>query len=339
MSWATLSRSETVAMTLTIPTTTELDIAPLFAGGAEPALDRRIAEVLESEASFVATGFPGCDGHDTRISEILRFFDLRQEDKMACATQSDRATHPNIYRGYYPLPDEPHFSHHEIFDIGPEPAMTSPDVPGAESFREDNVWPDREPVVGWRTKLLSLFREERAIGVAVMAAAARGLGLGDETVIAAAGSCNGTLRLLHYAPMPEGFEVIAEDGLPPDEIGDGRRLVGSAHIDTGLMSVLWQDHRGGLQMQGRDSVWREVEARADVLSIHMGDLMHGLTGGRLDATRHRVLSQGFDRCSVGLFVEPDFETDVVAPSGGPAVSYARHLVNEYPDRFEAKTAA
>ena len=50
---------------------------------------------------------------------------------------------------------------------------------------------------------------------------------------------------------------------------------------------------------------------------------------------HRVLGDGGDRCSAGLFVEPDFETQVVAPSDPAPVSYARHLVNEFPGRFEA----
>ena len=326
-------------MSTTFPETTVIDVAPLFAGGQEPALDRRIAQVLEAEASFVAAGFPGAHGHDARIGALLDFFAMPLEAKMACATQNERPAHPNIYRGYYPLPDKPHFSHHEIFDIGPEPAMTAPDVPGAQSFREANVWPDAEPAPGWRARALGLFRDERAIGVAVMAAAARGLGLSEEAVVAPARSRNGTLRLLHYAPMPEGFAIVGKDGSPPEEIGDGRRLIGRAHIDTGLVSVLWQDHMGGLQMQGSDGVWREVAMRPDVVSVHMGDLMHGLTGGRLAGTRHRVLSRGIDRCSVGLFVEPDFETGVVAPSGGAPVSYARHLVNEFPDRFEARQAA
>lgn len=326
-------------MSTSFPETAVLDIAPLFAGGAEPALDRRIAEVLAEEASFVATGFPGCEGHDARIAELLSFFDMPLESKMACATRVNRPASPNIYRGYYPLPRTPHFSHHEIFDIGPDPAMTSPDVPGADSFRESNVWPGTEPIPDWRGRMLSLFRGERAIGVAVLAAAARGLGLDEASVVKPAYSRNGTLRLLHYAPMPEGYEVLSEDGLPPEQIGDGRRLIGSAHVDTGLMSVLWQDRMGGLQMKGTDGVWREVAMRPDVVSIHMGDLVHGLTGGRLSGTRHRVLSRGVDRCSVGLFVEPDFETPVVAPAGGPPVSYARHLVNEFPGRFEQPRAA
>ena len=64
-----------------------------------------------------------------------------------------------------------------------------------------------------------------------------------------------------------------------------------------------------------------------------------LTGGRLEGTLHRAAGHGGDRCSVGFFPEPDFETAVVAPAGGPPVSCARHLVNELPDRFEAPRAA
>ena len=68
-------------------------------------------------------------------------------------------------------------------------------------------------------------------------------------------------------------------------------------------------------------------------------LVKALTGGRLEGTLHRAAGHGGDRCSVGFFLEPDFETAVVAPAGGPPVSYARHLVNVFPDRFEASRAA
>ena len=39
---------------------------------------------------------------------------------------------------------------------------------------------------------------------------------------------------------------------------------------------------------------------------------------------HRAAGHGGERCSVGFFLEPDFETAAVAPAGGPPVSYARH---------------
>jgi len=314
--------------------TTVLDVSALF-GGGDPALDRAIADVLERERSFAAIGFPNADGLDCRLSELLRFFAMRHEDKLSCATCRFRPANANIYRGFYPLSEAADWSHNEIFDMGPEPTMTVPDVPGAESFREENVWPAVEPVAGWRDAMLELFALKRVIGVAVLAAAARGLGLDEETFVAPARGRNGTLRLLHYAPFPAGFELRNEDSVAPGLFADGRQQIGSAHIDTGLVSVLWQDQSAGLQMRGADEVWREVPWRSNLLSIHLGDLVQALSGNRLKGTMHRVLGDGGDRCSAGLFVEPDFETQVVAPSDPAPVSYARHLVNEFPGRFEA----
>ena len=92
-------------------------------------------------------------------------------------------------------------------------------------------------------------------------------------------------------------------------------------------------------MRGPDGRWREVPPAPDGLSVHCGDLVKALTGGRLEGTLHRAAGHGGDRCSVGFFLEPDFGTAVVAPDGGPPVSYAQHLVNEFPGRFEAPRAA
>ena len=168
-----------------------------------------------------------------------------------------------------------------------------------------------------------------------MAAIARGLGLDEEALVTPARGRNATLRLLHYAPAPPDFVFHGYDENEPEAVGDGRRLIARSHVDTGLLSFLWQNTTGGLQMEGPDGIWREVPQAPDGLSVHCGDLVEALTGGRLEGTVHRVVGHGEGRCSVGFFLEPDFETEVVAPKGGAPVSYARHLVNEFPDRFEA----
>ena len=62
--------------------------------------------------------------------------------------------------------------------------------------------------------------------------------------------------------------------------------------------------------------------------------MAGLTDGRLTGTLHRAAARDGERRSVGLFLEPDFETEVVAPRSAAPVSYARHLTDEFPGRFE-----
>ena len=228
-----------------------IDIAPFFSGG-DPATDRAVAEALSDHGSFVATGFAGAEGFAGKIADLLSFFSMEEAHKLECATCRHVPRNPNIYRGFYPLPDRPHWSHNEIFDIGPEPAMTSPDVPGAESFRESNVWPSVEPVVDWRGRMLAMLDFQRALALVLMASIARGLGLEEEALLAPARGRNATLRLLHYAPAPPDFALRGADGDEPEGIGDGRRLIAASHVDTGLLSLLWQDEAGGLQMRGPD---------------------------------------------------------------------------------------
>jgi isopenicillin N synthase-like dioxygenase len=321
--------------------TRAIDIAQLYgdSGPTRAATDRAIALAMEQHGSFVATGFPRAQGLGREMERLLSFFPMDEAAKRVCAINEYVAEHTNIYRGFYPLPEKPHWSHNEIFDIGPEPPMTSPDVAGAESFREANVWPEREPVAGWRARMQDMLVWQRDLSMVLMGSIARGLGLDEEAVAGPARGRNGTFRLLHYAPAPVGFELGGYPGTEPECIEDGRKLLARTHVDTGILSLLWQDASGGLQMQGPDGVWREVPALADALSVHGGDLIKGLTGGRLVGTSHRAVGNMGDRCSAGFFLEPDFETPVVAPAGGAPVSYAQHLVNEFPERFEAKNAA
>ncbi len=319
-------------MTVRFEPTRAIDIAALLDGG-DAATDRAVAEVLASHGGAVVTGFAGAGDLDGRMAEALAFFRMEREAKLSCAVRRYAPGHANLYRGFHPSWEAPGSPRKESFDIGPEPPLTSPDVPGAESFREANVWPGRDPVPGWRDTMLDLQRLLRDLAVTLMASVARGLGLAEERLLAPARGRNATLRLLRYtAPGgPDRGEI--------GEIGDGRRAVAEAHVDTGLLSTIWQDAAGGLQLRGPDGVWREAPVVAGGLSLHCGDLMAALTGGRLAGTLHRAVARNGERHSVGFFLEPDFETGVVAPRGGAAVSYARHLVNEFPGRFEAPKAA
>jgi isopenicillin N synthase-like dioxygenase len=175
----------------------------------------------------------------------------------------------------------------------------------------------------------------RGMAMAVVAAALRGLGLDTAEALAVCAGRNCTLRLLHCAPIPADFQISGEDGksIPPEP--DGRRVITRRHVDTGLLSVLWQDGRGGLQVQGRDEVWREVPPRSDAFSVHCGDLLAGLSAGALRATPHRVLGLGEERHAIGFFLEPDFTREVLPPDSDRPKAYAAHLIDEFPARFAA----
>ncbi len=296
---------------LTPECTSVIDVAAL-----DGRTDRAIAHALETHGSFVARG--ASPGIDHQASRICDFFRMANEAKESCAVSRFRPGNPNIYRGYYPMTQNESWARRETLDVGPEPPMTSPDVPGAESFREPNNWPEDEPWRGWREATLAMLGDLRDVGVTLLAAASRGLGLDEDVMVAPARGRNATLRLLHGNVQGTG---------------EGPAVITDCHVDTGVLSIIWQDSIGGLQMQGPDGMWRDVPVVADGLSVHCGDLMEAPSQHCLRATPHQVLGgQEADRCSMGIFVEPDFDTLVAPPSGEP-VSYARHLVNQFPDRF------
>tara|TARA_B100000029_G_C17592762_1_gene963113 strand:- start:784 stop:1770 length:987 start_codon:yes stop_codon:yes gene_type:complete len=317
--------------------TSTVDIGPALRG-EHRATDQAIARALADHGSFVAVGFDGATGIGALMAELASFFDLADGDKLACATCNDVSANKNVYRGFYPLPEQRKWSHNETFDIGPEPAMSSPDVPGAESFREANVWPAEELLPGWRSRMLAMLEFQRELSVSLMEATARGLGHDAQRLLSPSYGRNATLRLLHYAPAPAEFAFKSYDDDEAEVIADGRRLMARSHVDTGLLALLWQDS-GGLQMQGPDGEWRDVPVTSSGFSVHCGNLLEPLTDGVLTGTLHRVVGHNQHRRSVGFWLEPDFDTEIMEPEGVRPVSYAQHLVNQFPDRFEASRAA
>ena len=300
-------------------TTQAIDVTALFDAARRPCeeTDRAVVEALERHGNFVAVAaWPGLD---RRAAELFAFFAMDEHAKASCATNTYRPANPNIYRGFYPAADGEARSKREIFDIGPEPPATAPDLPGADAFRESNAWPDAEPWDGWCDAMTTMLVIQRGIAMTILAAVSRGLDLEEDALFVPAQGRNATLRLLHSAV---------------ESAGAGDTVITGSHVDTGILSMIWQDHTGGLQMQGPDGTWRDTPIVTDGLSVHCGDLVKTPSGGRIRGTPHQVMrTDDPERCSMGFFLEPDFETRVAPPSG-VAVSYARHLVNEFPDRFK-----
>lgn len=321
----------------------EIDISSLYStiGSRTTELDNQIVRALMSDGAFVATNLRDSDHLDQKIARLMRFFKLSHKIKLRYATKTYQPSNPNNYRGYYPPPKTPDWAYKESFDIGPEPAMTSPNVRGAESFREPNVWPNDIVLPMWRSEMLEQLRQLRLLGTLLMRAIARGLNVDPEQFLAASKGRNASMRLLSRPTLPEEFRLAVlndgnnghKDSYNKEPIRDGRRIITGCHVDENLLSILWQSPAGGLQMKGTEGTWREVYPRAGTLSIHCGTLLTGLSHNQLNGTPHRVVSDGASRTSLGHFLEPDFETDLYIPNNTSPISYAQHLVSIFPDRF------
>jgi isopenicillin N synthase-like dioxygenase len=135
-----------------------------------------------------------------------------------------------------------------------------------------------------------------ALGHALCSGIGAGLGLGpdwfrrhltaDPTVL---------FRIFRYPPVA------------PAEAGWGV----AEHTDYGLLTLLAQDHHGGLEVRGPDG-WIDVPPEPGALVVNLGDMLDRMTGGRYRSTPHRVRPTvgAEDRLSFPFFFDPSWDAEV-----------------------------
>jgi len=162
---------------------------------------------------------------------------------------------------------------------------------------EERRWPDatfKEAVTRLYTQALhASYRLQRVI--------TRALDLEPEFFVRCHSGENVTLRLLYYPNA--GVERIE-----PNQLGAG------AHTDYGLLTLLFQDTVGGLQVYDANGQWQDVPPIPGAIVINSGDLLELWTNGRYKSTLHRVQPKigTQDRMSIAVFVDPDSATEVSA---------------------------
>lgn len=130
-----------------------------------------------------------------------------------------------------------------------------------------------------------------------------------------------TLRLLHYPPVPSGG------------FAGGKRFRAGAHTDYGTLTLLFQDARGGLQIDPPTSAkqtgkWIDVVPIEGAIVVNAGDLLTRWSNDLIRSTEHRVVEPPATtenvyerqighpaRYSIAYFCHPDFDTWIEAIPG------------------------
>ncbi|KAG8630042.1 hypothetical protein KVT40_001661 [Elsinoe batatas] len=174
-----------------------------------------------------------------------------------------------------------------------------------------NHWPEGEEE--WKEWMLGFFDKCKGLHVEVMRAIAVGLGIEEGWFDQYCDGGDNTLRLLHYPAVSS--EVFKKNPI---------KVRAGAHTDYGSITLLFQDNRGGLQVQSPNGNFINATPIEDTIVVNAGDLLARWSNDTIKSTKHRVMEPPNSdpneetrpaRYSIAYFCNPNFEKFIDAIPG------------------------
>ena len=173
-----------------------------------------------------------------------------------------------------------------------------------------NHWPEGD--TEFKEVMLDFFERCKQLHAVVMKGLALGLKLDPDFFADFVRQGDNTLRLLHYPAVPA------------TAFANGRVRAG-LHSDYGSVTFLFQDARGGLQVEGQKGEFVDVTPIEGTIVMNAGDLLSRWSNGVIRSTKHRVVEPPSKtaesggkyppRYSVAYFCNPDFDKTIDALPG------------------------
>ena len=278
------------AMPAGIPT---VDLGGLYTH--DPAAKKAVAAKIGAACDEI--GFFYAVNHNVPVEVIDRT--VAMADKFFSQPVSERlkVKADKNNRGYREIGDVVHAngkpSARDNFDLGFPVADDDPEVLAGTPLYAPNKWPD---LPGFREALESYYGETYKLGMKILEGFALYLGK-DEAFFRR-----------HFTKPVADMVINHYWGTAGLHISD---QASGPHTDHGIVTILWQDSLGGLEVMGKDGNWIAVTPLRGSYVINIGELMKRWTNGRFKATVHRVVHlQDKSRYSMPLFCNPDFRTIV-----------------------------
>ena len=165
------------------------------------------------------------------------------------------------------------------------------DLPAGHPYQAQiaaNIWPGE--IEGFRDRTGGLYAGLDALGLRLLRAIARHLGLEDDYFAPTVKDSDSILRLLHYPPLPDG----------------AAGLRAGPHEDINAITLLLGAEEAGLEILGRDGRWLAVNPPAGSVVVNIGDMLQRLTNHRLPSTTHRVANPASERRGIARYSTPFF---------------------------------
>ena len=211
----------------------------------------------------------------------------------------------------------------ESYEIGREGVAGMPNqwpMPGLNSDQQHDQdkrqldLADAGACTKFRVDFCTFFDTCRQLHVEILRAIALGLGIDEHWFDDYSRIGDNTLRLLHY-PAVERSVFERKKG----------QVRAGAHTDYGSITLLFQDRRGGLQVQGTDGeTWVDATPIDGSVVVNAGDLLARWSNDAIKSTLHRVVEPPLTsadenrtpeaqssmyppRYSIAYFCNPDFD--------------------------------
>ncbi|MCR0984921.1 isopenicillin N synthase family dioxygenase [Roseomonas populi] len=274
-----------------------IDIASAEDPAQRPALARRMTRAAEEVGFIYITGHANSPQQlDAVFDQGRAFFDLPDDEKRRVDLR--KSPHFRGYLGLLERGNDPTFkgNYLEAFHVAQDLPPDHPDVGARMPLRGPNLWP-AEPV-GFRQVVYSYFLNTYGVGITLLELFAEGMGLPTDFFTRHYARSIAQLRLLRY----------------PQQDDPSVELLARAHRDTGVITLLYQDDTGGLEVENKAGEWIAAPPMRGAYIINIGNTLQFWSGGRLTSTNHRVRNRGSGapRYSLPFFMTPDYDTAVRA---------------------------
>ena len=279
------------AMPASIPV---IDIGALY--GNDDAAKKAVAAKIGAACNDI--GFFYAVGHnvtvetiDTAVAQADKFFHLPEAERLKIKADTNN-------RGYRDVWDTVHRNGkrnaRDSFDLGFPVTADDLEVKAGTPLYAENKWPQGMP--GFREAIEGYYNETFKLGMKILEGFALHL---DKPV---------DFFTRHFTKPVADMVINHYLGAQGLHISD---QASGPHTDHGIVTILWQDSLGGLEVMGKDGQWISATPLRGSFIINIGELMKRWTNGRFKATVHRVVHlQDKSRYSMPLFCNPDFRTMV-----------------------------
>ena len=259
--------------------------------------------IKEIEKACVNIGFFQVTGHGLNLKEIKnicdvgnKFFNLPEMKKRKLSPKKWNKKNKNLYRGYFPN-DVNGKEGLDIGDLKITKKYSSKIKNQYIEYLDLNICFNKTSIRALNKYFENIYNLSEILFKSVIKLNKLNPSLSSKAFSRL--KTLSTLRFNFYPNQTTPVEISKQDGVA---------LGCETHVDSGIFTVLYQDKKGGLQVQNRKTKkWYDVPFNKKALVVNTGRALEFLSRGKFKATNHRVLWNKSKRLSIPFFFEPSYD--------------------------------